>query len=65
MGNKDDVNMVCGLTCEGLEGVKDIMEALLNLAALDFSIQPDSFQALVMLRIIHENNLGGEEDGLH
>ena len=37
-GNKDEVNMVCGLSWDGLEGVKDIMESLLNLAALEFSI---------------------------
>ena len=57
--------MVCCLSWEGLEGVKGIMEALLNLAALELSIRPHSFQALEMLRVIHENNLGGEEDGLH
>ena len=38
--------------------VKNIIVALLNLAALEFSIQPHSFQALVMLRVIHENDLG-------
>ena len=37
-GNEEEVNMVCGLSWEGLQGVKDIMEALLNLAALEFSI---------------------------
>ena len=37
-GNKDEINMVCWLSSEGLEGVKEIMEVLLNLAALDFSI---------------------------
>ena len=37
-GNEDEINMVCSLSWEGLEGVKDIMEALLNLAALEFAI---------------------------
>ena len=37
-GNEDNISMVCGLSWEGLEGVKDIIEALLNLAALEFSI---------------------------
>ena len=41
-----------------MEDVKDVMEALLNLAALEFSIRPHSYQALVMLRVIHENNIG-------
>ena len=39
------------------------MEALLNLEALEFSIRPHSFQALVMLRVIYKkiivaNNIG-------
>ena len=28
-GNRDEVNMVCSLSWEGLEGVKDIMDSLL------------------------------------
>ena len=51
-GNEDEINMVCGLSWEGLEGVKEIMES-----ALEFSIRPHSFQALVMLRVMHKNNL--------
>ena len=34
-GNQDEVNMVCGFSWEVLEGVKDIMEELLNLATLE------------------------------
>ena len=58
MGNEDVINMMCGLSWEGLEGVKEIMESLLNLSALEFSIHPLSIQALVMIRVILENNLG-------
>ena len=41
-GNKDEINQVCGLSWEGLEGVKEIIQALLNFAALEFFIQPHS-----------------------
>ena len=37
-GDQDEISMVCGLSWEGLEGVKDIREKLLNLAALELSI---------------------------
>ena len=37
-GDQDEIIMVCGLSWEGLEGVKDIREKLLNLAALELSI---------------------------
>ena len=48
---------------EELQGVKDIMEAHLNLVALEFAIRPHSFQALVILRVILENDLVANHAG--
>ena len=51
------------MSWEGLEGVKEVMEALLNLAALEFSILPHSFQSLVIVRGFHKNNLRANHSG--
>ena len=62
-GTEDRINMVGGPNWEEVGYVKDIMEALMNLAALEFSIRPHSFQALLMLRVIHDNDLGSNHVG--
>ena len=49
--------MVCGLSWEGLKGVKDIMEELLNLAALEFFMRPHYCWAALTYKPKH--NLSG------
>jgi hypothetical protein len=57
-GDGQEMDVMSGINWEGCEGVKDVMEGVLNMAALEFSIRRHSFQALVLLRVLHEVGYG-------
>jgi hypothetical protein len=57
-GDGQEMDVMSGINWEGCEGVRDHMEGVLNLAALEFSVRPHSYQALVLLRVLHEVSYG-------
>ena len=57
-GDGQEMDVMSGINWEGCEGVKDVMEGIFNMAALEFSIRPHSYQALVLLRVLHEVGYG-------
>ena len=43
-----------GISWENCEGIKEVMEGVLNLVALEHAIHPHSHQGIVILRLLHE-----------
>ena len=53
-GDGQEMDVMSGISWEGCDGVRDVMEGLQNMAALEFAIRPHSYQAHVNIRVLHE-----------
>ena len=52
------IDVETGIMWENAEGVKEVMEAVLNLVAVEQAIRPHSFLGIAMLRVLHEVSCG-------
>ena len=53
-----EMNVGTGISWEGCVSVRDIVECLLNMIALDHCVRPHNYGSLVILRVLHENQYG-------
>ena len=52
------LNVDTGIMWENAEGLKEVMEAVLNLVAVEQAMRPHLFMGIVMLRALHEVSFG-------
>ena len=57
-GDGQEMDVMGGISWEGCDGVRDVMDGLMNMAALEFAIRPHSYQASVIIRVLHKVSFG-------